>query len=112
MCHAGILFIPEDKRRKMTSFGTLCWFAFVAMIIGFNVFVGNTILEIRRDIQMIRKRLGAEGKKRSKDATSTTKKRKAGAGTEAEATAKGDDSDSDTDSEEEEEEEEQNKKKN
>jgi len=44
MCHAGILFIPEDKRRKMTSFGTLCWFAFVAMVVGFNVFVGNTIL--------------------------------------------------------------------
>jgi len=47
------------------TFGTLCWFAFVAMIIGFNVFVGGIILELQRDVQIIRKRLGIEAKKKA-----------------------------------------------
>jgi len=82
----------------MTSFGTLCWFAFVAMVVGFNVFVGNTILELRRDIQIIRKRLGAEGKtKGSKASTASTEKERPRK-EEEEGT------DSDTDSEDEEDE--------
>lgn len=71
----------------MGGFSTLCWLAFVAMLIGFNVFVGNTILELRRDIQIIRKRLGAERKKTKRGEGDEKEEKKTSSAEEASASS-------------------------